>query len=135
MNHDLVTRLHLLDANRAWISMAITQSLEAGRAPSDLVVLVLETTDLVGAGIARALTERHPRIQLEEHEHAVEIPTAIVVMSVADGRAALAETNPVVAARLAASPPSGRARAVSIACGGAMLVHAHVDRLDTAGCA
>ncbi|HEX7603108.1 MAG TPA: hypothetical protein VF316_15935 [Polyangiaceae bacterium] len=139
MNSALAARLHLLACNREWTSVALARVMADGGDAQQLVVLILDTTDEVGRGLARALAERHPKLSVEHHERVVlgkgQIPTVLAVIEVALARSLLAESNPSVAARLTAVPPGGRVRVVSISEGGAVLVHAHVEPARTTGSA
>lgn len=133
----LHARLYILDANRDWISVAIAGVMADGGDTSDLVVLVLDTRGDVGGGIARALSARHPKLNVDRHERVVlgkgEIPTAIAIVEVALARALLAESNPTVSKALAVRPPLRRLRVVAVASGGASLAYVAIGRVGKQG--
>ena len=137
MNPAIEARLHLLASNRDWISVALARVVADGGDIKQLVVLILDTTDNVGGGIARALAERHPKLGVEHHERVVlgkrQIPTVIAVVPVPAAELLFAETHPGVAGGLGIPPPCGRVRVVSVASGGATLLHLPTAALRTLG--
>lgn len=129
-------RLHLVDANRALFPVILAK---AGGSAIDHVVILADVRDPVGRDLAQAAVEKSGGLDLGREaartEARGEIPTAVVVVPLLAARILFAESHPTVAKGLAAEPVVGRVRVVSIAAGGAVLVHAAVDRSAPSGLA
>jgi hypothetical protein len=122
--------LHLLNANRDAISVMLVRAAHGGLELGNTIVVVVDQRDPVGRELAQAAAEGAGLDADEEAEQVQgrgEIPTAIIVLPLAGARILFGESHPDVAAGLARHPTPGRVRAVVVAEGAAMLVHAEVS--------
>ena len=111
----------------------LARSTSGGLALDGSVVLVVDQRDPVGRSLGEAAGERADLDAADEAaqvERRREIPTAIMVIEVSAARALFTEGHPAVASRLEARPAEGRVRAVVVAAGAAMLVHAEVSPMS-----
>jgi hypothetical protein len=128
-NPGLEKRLHLMKANRSAICVMLCRVARGDRPIADPVVVIADTSDPVGLELAEAAAEQSG-LNVQDEAFQVqqrgEIPTAIIVVSLADAKSLFSNSHPSVAGGLEHSPPPGCVRVVSIAAGAAMLVHADV---------
>jgi hypothetical protein len=128
-NPGIEARMHLVRANRSAIYVMLCRAVSGGLLVGDAVVVVADTSDPLGHELGDAAAEKAGLYIDNEAARAQErgeIPTTIIVISIADARKLFAQSHPSVASGLEHQPPPGCARVVSIAKGAAMLVHTDV---------
>jgi hypothetical protein len=122
-------RLQLVSANRAAIYGVLCHAASSGHAITDAVVVVADTTELLGREIARAtaiLPGAISEAELLQPEGPGEDSPAIIVVTIATAKTLLAQSYKSVADGLDRQPAAGCARVVVIAHGAPMLVHTDV---------
>lgn len=122
-------RLQLVSANRAAIYGVLCQAASSGHAIVDAVVVVADTTELLGREIARAAAVLPGAIsdaQLRQTEDLTEDSPAIIVVKIATAKTLLARNYKSVADGLDRQPAANCARVIVIAQGAPMLVHTDV---------
>lgn len=128
-NPGVEARLHLIKANRSAIYVMLCRAATGGHPVSNAVVVVADTSDTVGFELAETASERAGmnihKESSQVHQEG-QIPTAIILLPLADARTLFNISHPSVANGLDRQPPPGCVRVVSIAAGAAMLVHSDV---------
>jgi hypothetical protein len=132
---DVRERVYFARANRGGVAVMLGRAIAGGFDLARAVVIVADQRDLVGKALAVAAAE-HAGLDATDHAARVdargETPTVILVVDADTAVAVLSETNPAVAAGLRRLPPFGCVRAVSVAAGGATLLHMEVSPADEA---
>lgn len=122
-------RLYLVRANRSAIYVMLCRAVSGGLPVCDALVVVADTSDDVGRELADAAASKaglHADDEAAQGQERGEIPTAIIVISIADAKRLFASSHPNVARGLDRQPPHGCTRVVSVSAGGAMLVHCDI---------
>lgn len=136
---DTRQRVHLALSNLDMLSLAVGKAVADGAAVEDIVVLLLDTRDVVARDLAAAILARSSDLDLGAEEARVlrrdEIPTGIAVISVHPAKALFETTHPSIAKGLGLRPPMGHVRVVAITEGGATLLHLPLATLSVVGTA
>lgn len=122
-------RLHLVAAKRAAIYGVLCRAASSGHLMSDAVVVVADTTDVLGRKIARAAAGLPGAISAGETHSVAELDedsTAVIAVTVVAAKSLLARSYESVADGLDRQPTGGCARVLVIAQGAPMLVHTDV---------
>lgn len=138
-NPDLEARLHLLNHNREAVLVMLGKSVASGLAIDETVAVIADTTDSIGAPMARAMAERGDGLDADAAAARArargEIPTMVACVPTKLAVALFASSNPTVSANISKPVADGRVRVVVVGAGGSTLVQVPVEMLGEGGSA